>query len=146
MYISLNAVIKRKVEYKTTEWPEFINQLKQIVGQRDEAIRSLSGQGQYHLCEQYQYLQQAWIKMTPEQRCAVVKQFDGTSLRRSMSTSYEDTESNESGNAMSKSNMSVTSEHCGITCSSQATFNSIWAKGLKYVTSSTCRCCTSTRR
>ena len=137
---SLNAVIKRKVEYKATEWPEFNNQLKQIVdGQRDEAIRSLSGRGQYRLCEQYQYLQvhpQAWIKMTPAQRCAVVKQFDDTSLRRSMSTSYEDTTSNES-NAMSKSNMSVTSEHCSITSLPQATLNSIWAKALEYVTSST---------
>ena len=112
----MQLVIKHKVEYKATEWPEFNNQLKQTVeGQRDEAIHSLSGRGQYRVCEQYQYLQQACIKMTSEQRYAVVKQFDGTSLRRSMSTSYEDTASNESGNAMSKSNMSVTLEHCGIT-------------------------------
>ena len=55
----------------------------------------------------------------------------------SLSTSYEDAASNESSNAMSKSNMSVTLEHCGITCSSQATLYSIWAKALKYVTSST---------
>ena len=79
---------------------------------------------------QYQYLQvhpQAWIKMTPEQKCALVNQFGDTSLRRSMSASYEDTASNES-NAMSKSNMSVTSEHCGITSLPQATLNSIPAQ------------------
>ena len=49
---SLNAVIKRKVDYKATEWPQFNDQMKQMVeGQREEAIRALSGRGQYRLCE-----------------------------------------------------------------------------------------------
>ena len=53
------------------EWPDFNNQLKEIVeGQRDEAIRSLSGRGKFQLCEQYRYLQvnpQEWVKMTSDQ-------------------------------------------------------------------------------
>ena len=44
---SVNAVIKRKVDYKATESPAFNDSLKRIIdGQRDEAIRALSGRGQ----------------------------------------------------------------------------------------------------
>ena len=82
---SINAVVKRKVEFKQTEWPEFNCELKQIVsGQREEAIRSLSGRGQFKLCKQYEHLQTdplKWTKMTPEQRQAHVKRFDAAGLR-----------------------------------------------------------------
>ena len=41
---SINAVVKRKVNFKETEWPEFNKQLRQIVTeQREETIRALSG-------------------------------------------------------------------------------------------------------
>ena len=40
---SLNAAIKRKVNFKESDWPEFISQMKQFAEfQRDEVIRSLS--------------------------------------------------------------------------------------------------------
>ena len=64
---SINAVVKRKVDFKQHEWPNFNSQLKQLVeGQREEVIRSLSGRGQYRLCTQFSYLQTSiveWSKM-----------------------------------------------------------------------------------
>ena len=44
---SLNAAIKRRLNYKESEWPEFNEAMKQLVlAQRDEVIRALSGRGQ----------------------------------------------------------------------------------------------------
>ena len=81
---SVNAVIKRKVDYKATEWPAFNDSLRRIVdGQRDEAIRALSGHGQYRLTQEYHHLQvtsQQWARMTTQQRQEVVKCFDATPL------------------------------------------------------------------
>ena len=81
---SFNAVIKRKINYKETEWPSFNDEMKQLVDmQRDEAIRALSGRGEYRLCENYRYLKvepQEWIKMSPDQRKKVLKQFDDAGL------------------------------------------------------------------
>ena len=146
---SLNAVIKRKVNYKATEWPDFNNQLKEIVeGQRDEAIRSLSGRGQFQLCEQYRYLQvhpQEWVKMTSDQRRNAVKKFDDAPLRKSKSAgqgilraamSSDSASDTVSSDVDPKGGMSVESEDCGITTLPQATLDSIWSKALEYVLSS----------
>ena len=105
-------------------------------------IRSLSGSGQYRLCEQYQYLQvhpQERVKMTSDQ-------FDDAPLRKSKITSRETqqaTMSNDSdvvsvvsNDVNTKSNISVASEDCGITTLPQATLDSIWTKALEYVLSS----------
>ena len=74
---SLNAVIKRRLNYKESEWPEFSEAMKQLVlSQRDETIRALSGHGQYQLDKEYAYLivsPQQWIKMKPEQRKYLIK-------------------------------------------------------------------------
>ena len=56
------------------------------------SARSLSGHGQYRLCEQYQYLQvhpQEWVQMTSDQRRTVMKKFDDTPLRKSKIISRE---------------------------------------------------------
>ena len=45
---SLNAALKKKVNCKETEWPEFNQPMKQFVlAQREETICALSGRGQY---------------------------------------------------------------------------------------------------
>ena len=50
----MNAMIKRKVDYKQSEWPKFNEEMKQLVGQqREEIIRALSGRGQYRLLPQF---------------------------------------------------------------------------------------------
>jgi len=69
---SLNATIKRKVNYKESEWPEFNEYMRQLVmSQRDKVLWSLSGRGQYRLEKEYAHLviaPQQCMKMKPEQR------------------------------------------------------------------------------
>lgn len=81
----INAIIKRKVNFKETEWPKFNCELKQIVAeQREETIRALSGQGRYRLCKLYDHFKvdpHKWVQMTPEQRRAHLKRFDSAPLR-----------------------------------------------------------------
>ena len=45
---SINAAIKRKVDYKESAWPEFNEHMKSFVeSQREEVVRVLSGRRQY---------------------------------------------------------------------------------------------------
>ena len=64
---SVNAVLKKKVDYKQHEWPKFNEHLKELVeGQRNEMIRSLSGREQYRICARYSYMSASileWSKM-----------------------------------------------------------------------------------
>ena len=84
---SLNAVLKKKVNYKETEWPEFNQTMKPFVlAQREETIRALSGWGQYRLTPEYVHLLASphnWIKMTHEQRKAALKRFDSAKVKGS---------------------------------------------------------------
>ena len=81
---SLNSCLKRKVDFKQHEWPEFNKLMKEFVlNQRDEVIRCLSGRGQYSLLPEYQHLAvpvSEWSKMTPEQRKKLVSEFDSVPL------------------------------------------------------------------
>ena len=54
---SLNAVIKKRLHYKESEWPEFNKAMKQLVlSQRDETICALFGRGQYQLDKEYAHV------------------------------------------------------------------------------------------
>ena len=69
---SINAMLKRKLDYKRSELPAFIDKVKELVNeQQKELERAVIGRGKYQLKQQYQYLQVAeskWFLMTPEQR------------------------------------------------------------------------------
>ena len=55
---SINVVVKQKINFKQTKWPEFNHKLKELVNrQREECIRALSGRGKYKLCTSYDHLQ-----------------------------------------------------------------------------------------
>ena len=81
---SINAAIKRKVDYKESGWPELTDKMKQFVeSQRDEVIRALSGRGQFRLEHKYSHYgvsAQSWQKMTSEQRRRIVSAFDDAKL------------------------------------------------------------------
>ena len=68
---SINSMMKRKVSLKESEWPHFIDQVKELVKQqREEVIRTLSGRGQYRLSQQFSHFSVSaakWAKMRPEQ-------------------------------------------------------------------------------
>ena len=51
----VNAELKRKVDYKESEWPVINKHVEKLVeSQRDEIIRALSGRGQYRLLPEFQ--------------------------------------------------------------------------------------------
>ena len=133
---SVNAVIKRKVDYKATEWPAFNDSLKKVVdGQRDEAICALSGRGQYRLTLEYQNLHvapQKWAAMTPQQRQEVVKRFDAAPLHtRKPSTGAS------CSTVSTHRELSVQPESSGIVSVPLATLQQIWGKATEYLNSST---------
>ena len=51
---SVNAELKRKVDFKECEWTDFNKHVEELVeSQRDEIIRALSGRDQYRLLPQF---------------------------------------------------------------------------------------------
>ena len=69
---SINAMLKRKLDYKWSELPAFIDKVKELVNkQQKELERAVIGKAKYQMKQQYQYLQvteSKWFLMTPEQR------------------------------------------------------------------------------
>ena len=149
---SINAVVKRKVNFKETEWPKFNQQLKQIVNEmHEEGIRALSGRGCYRLCKLYKHLQvdpSRWVQMTADQRRALVKRFDLAPLQVSKigeqqgeaSFSGEGDQSftggAQAGPAISTApKLSVTAENSGIQTLTFETVRCIWVKAEEYLKS-----------
>ena len=69
---SINAMIKKKVDYKKNEFPAFMNHLKQIIDEQDRELeRAVIGRGKYEFVEEYKFLEikeMNLFKMTREQR------------------------------------------------------------------------------
>ena len=138
---SINAVLKKKVDYKQHEWPKFNEHLKQMVeGQRDEVIRCLSGRGQYRLCEQYNYLSTPvleWSRMRPDQRKKIIADFDSSSLR---TESMDDGDIRVPSNCGSKNaaSMSIQAEDSGIETLPLVTLHGMWEKATKLLAMDNC--------
>lgn len=133
---SLNAAIKRKVNFKESEWPEFISHMKQYVeSQREEVIRSLSGRGQYRLCPSvahYGVPTQSWIKMTPEQRREVVSAFEKANVPKIAVTqtrrSVEYSSDSDTLVPEAEISLSVSAENSGIISIPLVTLCAMWNK------------------
>lgn len=55
---SINAVLKRKVHYKKSELPDFIDRIKEVVDeQQREVERAIFGRGKYKIRPQYSTLE-----------------------------------------------------------------------------------------
>ena len=136
---SLNAVIKRKVDYKESEWPKFNDQMKELVdGQREDAIRALSGRGAYRLCEQYKSFcvpAQRWVKMTPDQRKKLLKKFDSADICASVDSEMGQVDVTHSTLLATDSHMSISFADCGIDSVPQSLLEAIWSKADKYLRS-----------
>lgn len=69
---SVNAILKRKVEYKKNELPTFMNHLKQVVDEQEREVeRAVIGRGKYQFVDEYKFFEikeSVWFKMTREQR------------------------------------------------------------------------------
>lgn len=138
---SLNAALKKKVNHKESEWPEFNEAMKEyIVGQREEVIRALSGRGQYRFTEEYKHLvvsPQEWVKMTPDQRKSVVKRFDSATVKSPVSCSqYSENCPGESSVSTQQRKMTISVQDSGITMLPFATLDFMWKKAEDYLASS----------
>ena len=69
---SVNNVIKRKVDYKRSDLPQFIQKLKELaIEQEREVERAIIGRGKYCFQRQYQHVQvdeSRWFTMSKLQR------------------------------------------------------------------------------
>ena len=135
---SINAMMKRKVNYKESEWPQFNEEVKQLVKQqREEIIRALSGRGQYRLIQQFSYysvLPSKWAKMRPEQRREVIAQFDKALMKSkrsypgSTSTSVSTSTPSTLAEEPSEKQLCVSAEESGITKLTLTTLQHMWQK------------------
>ena len=64
---SLNNLLKRKVDFKCSEWPQFNRILQGAVKeQQDEFEQAIFGMGEYELVDKFKYLEvphDKWIQM-----------------------------------------------------------------------------------
>ena len=81
---SVNAVLKRKVNYKKNELHVFINHLKQLVDERDKEVEpAIIGRGKYKFFTEYSHLEideREWFKMTRDQRQRHINKVASTQL------------------------------------------------------------------
>ena len=129
---SINAVLKRKVDYKESEWPVFNKHIEQLVeSQRDEVIRALSGRGQYRPLPQFQYLGvpiQNWMKMRPDQRRKIISNFQEATLPSSKASTTQGQQKETKSIPNPSSRLSVSAEDSGIDIIPLVTLSATWVK------------------
>jgi len=81
---SVNAMLKRKVDYNKNELHVFINHLKQVVDEQEKEVeRAVIGWGKYKFHPDYTHLEikeSEWFKMTRDQREKHIKKVASTRL------------------------------------------------------------------
>ena len=116
------------MDYKESSWPEFNEQMKLFVeSQRDEVVRALSGHGQFRLDPLYAHYgvtAQSWLKMTTEQRRAIVHAFDNAKLN----ASSERCQSLVISPVTNSAALSISAEDSGISSIPLVTLNAMWKK------------------
>lgn len=84
---SLNAMLKRKVNYKKNELPQFVKYFKELIDEQERELeRAVIGRGKYKFQKQFSHLEVAednWFRMSREQREKHLKKVAQTSLRLS---------------------------------------------------------------
>ena len=102
---SLNNLLKRRVNFKRSEWPKFNEILLAFVSdQQGEFEKSIFGQGEYELVDAFKHLEVAhcnWIQMNAEQRKKKIEKACSVKLNfnASLSAALKDTRSNTSFSA-----------------------------------------------
>lgn len=133
---SINAAIKRKVNYKESEWPQFNDQMKEFAThQQEEIIRSLSGRGQYRLKPEFSHYGVSnleWLKMRSDQRRALVANFEKAVIPRSNGSRTQKSQSPAAAVSHERINgLSISAEDSGITLIPLTTLNGKWLKASK---------------
>ena len=69
---SINAVVKSKVEYKKSDLPHFLMQMKELIDEQEKEVeRAVFKRGKYEFEDDYRHLEvpeAKWFRMTPQQR------------------------------------------------------------------------------
>jgi hypothetical protein len=68
---SLNAMLKRKVNYKKNELPAFVDHLKSLIDEQERELeRAVIGRGKYRFRREFQHFQveEVWFRMSRDQR------------------------------------------------------------------------------
>ena len=123
---SLNAVLKRKVDYKSNELPSFVEHLKELIDkQQRELERAVIGRDKYEFQQEYIFLEVReadWFRMTKQQREKHVQKIANVKLKcGSMDAEFDSTE---------PSSLSVTADqfHSGDLKVPLASVKGIWKK------------------
>ena len=67
---SINHVIKRKTEYKVSEWLEFCKLAKELINnQRNEIEKAVIGVEEYRFCDEFKHLQLSLAKWSSLTKC-----------------------------------------------------------------------------
>ena len=81
---SLNAMLKRKVNYKKNDLPHFVEYFKQFIDEQERELeRAVIGRGKYKFRKEFLYLEIAeddWFRMSREQRERHLKKVAQTNL------------------------------------------------------------------
>ena len=79
---SLNAMPKRKTDYKKHDLPVFVQHLKELIEEQQREIeRAIIGRGKYEFTKEYKYLEiseDKWFKMTTQQRERHIQKVNNT--------------------------------------------------------------------
>ena len=136
---SLNASLKKKMNFKETEWPEFNEAMKTFVtAQRDDIIRAVSGRGQYRLTQDYAYLSvttQKWINMNSEQRKNALARFDSAKVKCHTVMLESLASTDPIPGTSCNEHLSITAEESGISLPF-VTLSNMWKKAEEYLNAS----------
>ena len=136
---SLNASLKKKMNFKETEWPEFNEAMKTFVtAQRDDIIRAVSGRGQYRLTQDYAYLSvttQKWINMNSEQRKNALARFDSAKVKCHTVVLESLASTDPIPGTSCNEHLSITAEESGISLPF-VTLSNMWKKAEEYLNAS----------
>ena len=100
---SLNNLLKRKVDFKRSEWPQFNKTLKELSeAQQGDVEKAVFGGGEYEFISEFKHLEvphSGWTQMTADQRKLRVKRTQSATLdclSVSMATTSASEEANHS--------------------------------------------------
>lgn len=126
---SLNHLLKRKVDFKRSEWPQFNEILFTAVKeQQEEFAKAVFSQGQYEIRSEYKHLQVShlkWIQMNSDQRQSKIEKAQRVKLRSEMQSMCD---SGPSSSFQISRHMSIDVENAQISHVSREKVQSMWEK------------------
>ena len=94
---SINRVIKRKTEYKSSEWPGFCKVARELISdQQNEIEKAVIGVGEYKFCDEFKHLQlplTKWSSMTKLQRERYLQKIAKVKLHEAKASSLHNSSS-----------------------------------------------------